>query len=379
MKYQYLTFLLLTFFLSASFDSILYGQKYKNNKLETRPYEDGPLTWQDFTIKEYKTQSSLYWFISSDEKKTNYKGNNTLYKSTIANVNKNLSVIYKDDKSDTLLQHFQNIFDLVHSYAKDAEYHFRHDAQSTLFYDQEISEIYANMHAELKAYIEDSKNGADAFVVYEFKKIISDRVKNASSINNILGFRTTPHSLSIYMSAGYFITSGRMHQYIPNQMSLNIGFGYGYKNLIARFNMNILSKDLVNDFTLGNNFYNKNQSYTSIIPTGSLGYLWSVNKRMNFTPSLRLGGYVSQLFPKDVEDAKAFFSDNQFLYGLGLDLDYLFFKRIKLTKKYLDPRANENLSLGLMLTYDKIGASNALNGNVFGVSLSFGLSSRIIK
>lgn len=339
-----------------------------------RSWELGPLTWNDFQVKQVSDNSLYYSNLTADlyggyERKRD--GNLVYDVYTVRNEMYPLSSWYDPDKcTDWTLRYEQTRFDIMEVFRRlDQNQYYHNPLMKEKWY------YYSNaVYETIRTFDQESKYGTDTLVVEEYertyrKKLDSIAIKPLPSPI----VRTKKWGLGFILGTDmeYFLTQ------VPDNLSFTCGFGLGMDISYNRWFLEMyMSVDNAGELESDNFYFDpefdyswkKGRKVTSLKINFNLGYKMLDNTRWTIMPVIGIGGCDFR------QDTDTPIDGNYSGYKLssisgtriqaGIMLDWKHRRYIsRVTNSYLESKIRLQIA-GARTGFDVIGDSYSINFNL---------------
>ena len=367
------------FALCCMFSIHLVGQK--NNHL--KDWDEGPLQWSDFKYKAFEcpVPSAIYYQLLIDEAGKKEDGIKVYSLKVRAAFDKDLSYTDKTPKSDTLLMHYQNIFDIVELVSRDLQYYVDYEAKiSEVRFGRSylISEYYQRIEAEINQYIKDTDNGKLHNNVESYHKLLKDDLL-AMPKNSKRKYRDRIFGMDMDFGSAFIKYPSKMAVYMPDKFGVKFGMDIHLKKIVLGLNANFYNFKLKKDLELGAQFWSKEYklAYNSIYFNG--GYQVYDRKKIRITPYVLVGSNMLNYYTGSGNNRVNVLETDEFSYGCGAYLDFKLFRYINLIPSIYNLKEKSDHGLRLMVQASKASIGTNNNGIEYLLGLSYYMSTRVIK
>ena len=293
------------------FTTTLFSQDYKKDWIE------GKLIWQDFNeLETDQGVSELKYFIGYNS--TKQKKGDTIIHRIVAEcyVDKNLSWIHPDYKTDQYLRYNQVIFDIVEYYRRSLQYEL--DRVNYLYEtENKYNVIFNSCNNEITKFQSEADGGQNINSIdfWEQKLLSELRMDDERGIPEFSN-RNFGYGLHAGFGSGFF--TGTLGEYFSPTFNFIFGFDFAYKNSIFFLNATLAGNKLKKDYASDKNWY-EGQNATVAIMDLSYGYAFINNERFKLTPFAGLGITEFSSENKDNQDDNLRIVDYNVIFGINAD------------------------------------------------------------
>jgi len=293
------------------FSSELIAQELK------KEWNEGKLTWQDFTERESDFSiSELKYFLAYHTEKKEY-GDTIVnrYKATCY-INKNFSWINPAFKIEQYLRYNQVIFNLVEIHRRKLQYELD---RLNYYYESEgkFNTIYASCNSEIEKFKKDSNEGRLVNAIDFWEHITNEELKSYRD-SKIPDFENKNFGYGMHAGLGTGVFTGSLSEHFSPTFNIIFGFDFAYKKSILFLNgtigFNKVNKDYMSAIT-----WNKGQRTNVAIADISYGYPLIDNKTIKLTPFAGLGVVELSEVKKNEEENELRIVDYNLIFGINTD------------------------------------------------------------
>ncbi len=352
-----LILIVIGFFLTSG----LTAQKFK------KEWSEGKLTWQDFTEKPSgKDVSELRYFLGYNTQKKKYGDTTVIRNVAQCYIDKSLSYIKPEYKTNQYLRYNQVIFDIVEIYRRKLQYEM--DRISPYAIGDKFNHIYYLCNNEIDQFYKESEAGQNPDIITHWGQKVVTELK-ALNDDNIPEFENRNFGYALHAGLGTGSFAGTLGEYFSPSFNFIFGFDLAYKKSILYLNGTLASCKVKRDYVSDQN-WNKGQNANLAIIDVSYGYALLDNHKIKLSPFVGLG--ITELTAKsDVED-----EDNLSLVDynmiMGLNADYKLRTRLNLAStSSLGMKEKVETSLRARLYVTRVNYYDDLKG--YSINLTIGL------
>lgn len=299
------------------------------NAQDNRKYwHEGKLSWSDF--REFKSQSQaseLKYFFGYESAKERFNDTTIIGIRSYCYIDKVLSWVDTEQKSDLLLRYNQVIFDIVELYKRKLQSDF-YGIPSFYYSDNIFQGVYFNCASEIEKFSNQSNNGTNEYVIQSWEERISESLdlvklqKYPSIVRRKFGY-----GLHCGFGAGLF--TGDLGTYFTPTINFIFGFDFAFKNWTTFLNGTLAGGSKVKKEFYSDYVWEKNQNVKFAIGDLSLGYALIDNKKFKISPFAGYGFTEFSLSNENKEDESVLLHHSSWIFGVNSD--YKLRKRINLT------------------------------------------------
>ncbi|MFC2152528.1 hypothetical protein ACFLSE_08375 [Bacteroidota bacterium] len=355
------------FILIAVFLIIVQVKAQENYR---KDWSAGKLTWNDFTenTNENTYSSELKYFLGYEPDKQKFDGVKVARFATFGYIDKTLSWVKPEFKTEQLLKYNQVLFDIVELHRRILQYELdRLDSQYGAL--DKFNYIYQVCSNQILQFQNESQRGQliDVINVWEFK--IAEKMKSYPYYN-IPEFTKLPFGYSLHAGIGGGVFTGSLGEHFSPTFNFMFGFEVAYGNSILFLNGTLAGDNVVKDYSGNENWYKNQSAFVAIIDV-SYGYAIIDNKNIKLSPFAGLGITELTGSSQDNEDESLRLVDYNYL--VGLNFDYKIAKKINLiSSAFTGVKEQVETSIQVKLYVSKANFYDNLNGH--SINLTIGLS-----
>lgn len=341
---------------------------------EYRKYwRDGKLTWEDFKGKQSKKHTTNLAYIityKSGEKTVN----NTTYRGVFSDayIDKSLSFVHPNLKSDSYLHYNQVLFNLI-------------ELEKRKFQQR----IYkSNNHFNFDSLLSDSKNQLER-KIYDFQEAsaygIADKIiekwlikteKQLKDTENFIIPNYKKSNWSYGMNGGldFGFFSGNYNSYFNNTIAFAFGFEFSYKKVFMALNMSLTNSKVNKDLIVNSLQIPLSERATNAQLNGAFGYEIYTKDKFRITPFVGYGfttfGEVSK--NKDKEEILTG------SFSAGLNFDFKNKKKVNLFPVVANYGEEGFSYFRARVFVNKSNFNPNFNGYIINIGLLFGIEASFI-
>ena len=201
-----------------------------------KEWNEGKLTWQDFTERESDfTISELKYFLAYHTEKKEY-GDTIVnrYKATCY-INKNFSWINPAFKIEQYLRYNQVIFNLVEIHRRKLQYELD---RLNYYYESEgkFNTIYASCNSEIEKFKKDSNEGRLVNAIDFWEHTTNEELKSYRD-SKIPDFENKNFGYGMHAGLGTGVFTGSLSEHFSPTFNIIFGFDFAYKKSILFLNL----------------------------------------------------------------------------------------------------------------------------------------------
>lgn len=278
-------------------------------------WTEGKLTWVDFRGQASdKGVSELKYLLGYNSDKQKY-GDTTIVRITaFCYMDKALSWVAPDFKTDEVLRYNQVIFDITELYRRRLQYALDR-TDSYLLLEDTFRRIYSECANEIDELEHDTDRGQNANAIVSWEKTISNALGETED-QGIPSFTTTNFGYGMHAGVGAGTFTGTVGDYFGRTFNFIFGFDLAYKNSIFFLNATLAGGKVTKDYLSDNTWY-KNQTDNVAILDVSYGYAVIDNANFKLTPFAGLGVTEISRNTDRAEDVRLL--DSNVLFGINAD------------------------------------------------------------
>jgi len=291
----------------------LIAQDYK------KEWEDGKLTWEDFKEKEGSSGQR----ISELKYHLGYKSGRQKHGDTVVSRNialgymdKNLSWVNPEYKSEQHLRYNQVIFDIVEVHRRRLQVESDRINSNSEFQGK-FHAIYHSCLNEIERFnrVADGGNNINSLVFWEQK--LSEEL-NSYKIIQIPDFETKNFGYGAHIGFGAGFCTGTISKHFSPTFNFIFGFELAYKKSIFYFNGTMAGGKVRQDYISDKNWYKKQNANLAVIDV-SYGYAFLDNRKLKLVPFAGLGITEFSGQNKDNKEDGLRLVDYNVIFGINAD------------------------------------------------------------
>lgn len=269
-------------FLGLLFTNIITAQ------INSRNWSDGKLTWNDFTEKQSKTEfSGFQYFIEYKNGKENQNDTTVLRFNTFCFLDRTQTWTLPEYKTDQYLRYNQVLFDIAEIHRRILQ--DRLDRINTI---NSSDIIFQNLINECKVEIDrfknDSQDGQNMKTIVLWEQIVANKLAKINP-EKLPDYKIKDFGYGCNIGFGNNIFAGKLNNYFSPSLNFDLGIGIFYKNSIFWMNTASGRNNVINDFTLYENLWNKGMKTSYSNMNICYGYSTLNLKKIRLAPFVGLG------------------------------------------------------------------------------------------
>jgi hypothetical protein len=286
-----------------------------------RLWEEGPLTWQDFQGKPFKTldlafEAKTYLGYKSDK----VKSNDTTFQilRAYAYLERNESWVSPSAKNDYTLKYAQLLFNYLEIYKRKLQHKLYqvetiYDAEASL---QNINKTYEHELEEVKNL---TNSGTDMYVIDSLMKETKlELKKTAYNFSPSVGIVRGNHGFAMSIGMGYSLMLGGVKQNFDNVINFFVfDMEYLYRKSSFGFVGSFGSTTVQTDFFDEKNWKSNTKS-SHFFGGVYYGYKIYENNKWRLIPTIGIGG-VEFSHPDNNQNNKLTLSSTHIQLGIGAE------------------------------------------------------------
>jgi len=343
----------------------VFGLKAQDYKKE---WADGKLIWEDFTEKKIGQRfSELKYSLAYNTEKQKYDG--TVVERIVAKgyIDKRLSWIDPEYKTEQYLRYNQIIFDIVEIHRRKLQVELDR-VGSSWGAEGSFRFVYDLCVNEIDRFNRESNSGHNLSAITFWEEKISDALTEYSA-KSIPEFEKRSFGYALHAGFGAGSFTGSLGEHFSPTFNFMFGFDFAYKKSILYLNGTLAGAKVRKDYISDKNWYEKQIANVAIIDI-SYGYAFLDNKKLKLTPFVGLG--ITELSGKNkdnIEDGLRFVDYNVIF---GLNADYKLRTKINLIPDpYMGIKEKVETSIRTRLYVTKADYTPDLKG--YSINFTIGL------
>jgi len=341
----------------------LMAQDYKKD------WAEGKLTWHDFSeIKSNQGISELKYFLGYNTDKLRFGDTTVLRNVAKCYMDKRLSWINPDFKTEQYLRYNQVIFNIVEIYRRRLQYELDR-IHSFYEIDGKFTYIYNSCNTEIDKFHNESNGGQNLnSIVFWEQKTARELEFNLDMKIPEFENRNFGYALHAGFGSGFF--TGSLGDHFAPTFNFIFGFDFTYKNSILYLNGTLAGDKVKNDYISDNNWYKGQHSNVAIIDV-SYGYAVFDNAKIKVSPFAGLG--ITEFTGENKDDNENGLRIVDYNVILGLNIDYKLRTRLNLVpNSYLGVKEKVETSIRTKFYITRANYFEDLKG--YSINLTIGLS-----
>lgn len=342
--------------------AILFSQKQK------RTWNEGPLSWNDFTDKQMQIHGSIpdFHFNYSPGYLKNLDRTYIVNKPK-AYITKKNSYVTQYSKSPQILDYHQVEFNIIEIYRRTFQKEIL-EILNEQNIESRYQEILQEIEYSLYQYRESTLYGSR-------KKEIQDWTNRTEEHLKTLHYYFNPELVnSPWEFGGYFgyefsLFAKAYKEYLNYNWGFSIGFTIDYKKSSLLFDATAINSSLKKDLVLDKSFQTGNQTQFSQI-TASYGYAILDKSKFRITPFIGIGGTV---FIENTDQENRYYQAT-FSYNYGLNFDYIFSTIYNLIPDHTNKTHKSKFYIRTSIFVNNSTFTDDFNGNTINLGIIFGMS-----
>lgn len=345
----------------------LFLNNYTNAQKNARHWSEGKLTWNDFKEKESTHNiSDLKYYFGYKTEKQRFGDTTVLRIKAESYMDKNLSWVHPNYKTEQLLKYNQVLFDIVELYRRKLQYdidqiNFMYELEGKFNYTLDLC------NKEIDQYYSETNEGQDFSMIQKWENQISNEL-NDFPINKLPSLKLSKfgYSFNIGLGSGAFV--GTLGEYFTPSFNILLGFDFQYKKSVLYLNASLGFDKVKKDFATDKN-WNKGQSSSASIVELCYGYAVIDNSKFKLSPYAGLGITEFALNSKVKENNTQMVDYN---ISFGLNFDYKYKENLNLIpRSILSIREKATYTLRTKLFVTKANYSQNIKGYTINLGLLF--------
>ncbi|HEX2396035.1 MAG TPA: hypothetical protein VHI78_11870 [Bacteroidales bacterium] len=331
-------------------------------------WNQGKLSWEDF--QEYHSAikaSELKYFIGYKTEKQKYGDTIVMRIATYGFIDRNLSWINSDYKTDQYLRYNQVIFDIVELYRRKIQYEIDR-TKYPYEIENRINTMYSACSHEIDQFSQEAEYGKNLTTIM-FWEVKTRNELNTTSAEEMPVYSAGKLGYGMHAGLGSGIFTGTLGQHFSPTFNLIFGFDLAYKKTVFYFNGTLGSDKVRKDYS-GNTEWLKAEHASMAIIELSVGYALIDNSKFKIAP---FGGFaVLELSKRDDEQHKGNLNMESYQAIFGINTDFKYRTRISLVAgTFAGFKEKSEYSLRTRLYLARGNYYDDLKG--FSINLSIGI------
>lgn len=340
----------------------LKAQKYQKD------WDEGKLTWQDFSEKESNQGiSELKYFLGYNTDKQQYGDTTVLRNKARCYIDRNLSWINPAYKKEQYLRYNQVIFDIVEIHRRRLQ--FELDRVNSLYgIEGKFNYIYTLCNNEIDKFNKESNGGQNVSTIKIWEQKTSKELKLQPD-NEIPEFENENFGYALHAGFGSgFFTSSLGEHFAPT-FNFMFGFDFAYKKSILYLNGTLAGDKVKKDYLSDKSWYEGQRANVAIIDV-SYGYALIDNENIKISPFAGLG--ITEFTGENKDDKENGLRIVDYNMIFGVNTDYKIRTRLKLVPNpYFGVKEKVETSIRARLYVTRANYYEDLHG--YSINLTIGL------
>ena len=356
------------------------GLSAQENSGNSRRWEQGKLTWDDFTKQENgtKTSASLYYFMTCNT--AHLKINDTMVNHLVVEtyIDRDSSTVNPKLANDRELLCQQVIFNLVELKSRELQQSVNRLRKQTEI-DSCLRDGVSRLEREVEAFRTASGQGADNMVVRRWADSVQMLLdKTPNNMESIPAFKPTLFGFGADVGVGYHFITGDLGEKLKGGPNVQIGVNFALGRSELLLNACLGGSKVRRDSVY---FSGEKWSATDHLEfcqlSASYGFRLLDRKHFQLTPFVGYGYNEISTIPGQDDEIKHKEKTGGFLGGVCLD--YKLRTSLSLIPSYLKNKEMYTVSLRTKLYVTQTDFSDLPGGYIFNCALMVKVFDRFIR
>lgn len=345
-----------------------------NAQQRVKTWDEGALNWFDFQLSNGTDAeaSRLSYNIYCEPVKSRQNDTTIIRLKAIAYVDRDLSWVKADAKSNLLLKYNQVIFNIMELYRRQLQ-----DELNSVNSLSQVSALVKNAvnacNQEVRTFQLESNKSNDSLSIVRWDDLIQLRLNDARSTADELPAYTKSHwGYGVHGGLGSSVFSGSLADYFDPTFNVNFGFDIAYKRLILTLDGALSTSHVRTAFEEGQTWAKGDRANYSIA-TAALGYTLLSTHCIKITPmaGCAFSEFALQSKKKGSETKK--YRINSLNWMAGLSTDLIINHRVNMVPNiFMNVRENVETSICARVYVAQTDYTTDING--YTINFAVGLS-----
>lgn len=245
------------------------------------------LTWDDFHERTSdKGVSELKYLLGYNTDKEKYGDTTILRTVAFCYMDKTLSWVNPDFKTDQILRYNQVIFDIAELYRRRLQ-HALDRTNSVLLVENTFRKVYSQCAGEIDEFEHDADGGQNINAISTWEKMIADALRTTRD-ERMPSFSKTNFGYGMSAGIGGGMFTGSLGDHFSPTFNFVFGFDFAYKSSILFLNATLAGGNVRKEYLSDENWYENQGNHVAILDV-SYGYAIIDNANFKLTPFAGLG------------------------------------------------------------------------------------------
>tara|TARA_B100000809_G_C15126208_1_gene526336 strand:+ start:1349 stop:2488 length:1140 start_codon:yes stop_codon:yes gene_type:complete len=335
-----------------------------------KKWVDGPLTWDDFKLKEMQIYGSIPDFHLDYSKESTKNDNHTFIITKVnAFINTNNSSVTIYSRSPQILKYHQVEFNIFEFYRRVFQREALEDL-NTQNIEERFNEVLSEMDYTLYQYKKTTLYGSKNKEINEWHKKVEELLKSEKP-NYFPEIETRNWGYGGYFGFEYVQFTDDFMSFLNYKWGLSLGFEMNYKQSYLIANLTGISSSLKSDLFLDEQLSAGIKTHFTQYSV-SYGYNMLDKPKFNLIPFIGIGG--TTFMERTDEENK--FTKFTYSYNYGVNFDYKFKSTYNLIPDINNKKHERTLYLRTRLFINNAKFSEDFHGKTINFGIILGLNSR---
>jgi len=344
------------------FSAQLTAQEYQ------KKWNDGKLTWQDFTERETSQGiSELKYFFGYNDIQEKYGDTTVLRIKAKCYIDKNLSWINPAYKNEKYLRYNQIIFDILELHRRKLQFELdRVNAVSEI--EKKFSYILSLCNDEISKFSQETNEGNEIGMLNLWENKISNELELIPDYN-IPGYENMSFGYAAHVGFGAGLFAGALGEHFSPSFDFIFGFDFSYKKSILYFNGTLAGSKVKKDYISDKSWYEGQKANLSIIDI-SYGYTFIDGRKIKLSPFAGIG--ITELTGMNKDDRQNGLRIVDYNLIGGINADYKLKTLLNFTPySYLKAKEKIETSIRARLYVTRANYYSNLQGYSINLTIGF--------